>query len=143
MQSKKWEYKDFVYKTPSGRMRVNCGQHGYYDNLDLIPMKTAFSQRSIKGSFTFDQAKALFWRELKDEINFELRKWLDQDWEPGDVIGPDCVAIRTFKSFNKGPIGTAFLILLSVVMLGLPILWRNTVAEPFEFRLTMRRPAKW
>jgi hypothetical protein len=142
MQSKRWEYKDFVYKLPSGRIRANCGQHDYYNIIDLIPVDK-FPIETKKGIYTFEQAKALFWREFKDEINPELKKWLDQGWEPADAIGPNCIAIRTFKSFTKDPVRKFIFILLSIIMIGLPFIWRNTFAEPTEFRLMMRRPARW
>lgn len=138
--SKKWEYKDLVYPLPKGEIWANCGRQGYPDIVGELLSPPHVQEKRPDQGYTIDQAKEMFWREFMHEIKPEVQKWMDDGWEAGDEIGPSGIAVRTYKSFKPFPLARPFLIAISVVFLGLPLLWRSTIAEPFEFRLLMRRP---
>jgi len=135
-----WEYRDFVHPLPSGRMWVNCGRVDHPDILAVLFMTSA-ARESSKRIQAFEKAQALFWREFHQEIHAAMQTWLDRGWEPGDEAGPSGITLRTYKSFKTCPTMRPLLIVLSFLMIGLPLFWRDTVAEATEFRLLMRRPA--
>jgi hypothetical protein len=136
----KWEYQDFVYPLPPGRIWANCGRVDHPDILAEIFMRPG-SERP-KRSRSFDEAKELFWREYREEIYTAIQKWIDAGWEPGDEVNASGITLHTYKSFKTYPTLRPLLIVLSVFMIGLPLFWRDTVAEPTEYRLLMRRPNK-
>lgn len=114
-----WESKEFAYKFPLGGMWAHVGSGGY----------------------TEAGAKLEFWQNHQQKIRLELQKWLDDGWEPVGEIGSAGIRIRTFRSAKYSAFGWIWIALISVLLLGLPLLfiW-STYAEPVEFRLTMRRP---
>ncbi len=136
----RWEYRDFVHPLPSGRIWANCGRIDHPDIMAELFPNPAAESRSKRGR-TFDEAKALFWREYREEILEAMQPWRDAGWEPGDEVGPSGITLRTYKSFKTYPQLRPLLVVLSILLIGLPLFWRDTVAEPTEFRLLMRRPA--
>jgi hypothetical protein len=133
-----WEYRDFVYPIAPGGIWANCGRLDHPDILSEIFFSKTKGKKQ-HAPYTLDQAREIFWREYRQEIVAALQPWIDNGWEPGDEMSSAGIALRTYKSFKTYPTLRPLLIVLSIVTIGLPLFWRNTVAEPMEFRLSMRR----
>jgi hypothetical protein len=124
--SSEFERKDFVYRLSPESVWCKVGSGGV---------------RSV------EDARNIFWRKFRGDITLELKKELDNGWEPAEEIGPDGIALQVKGESFTGwsTVNWVLYPILGLVTLGLgfvviPVwLWKSLIARPTEFRIALRR----
>jgi hypothetical protein len=145
-QSQKWEYRDLVCELRSDSL-VPLGSKAIAD-LDDLRIITNFNphkpERPSGPKPPFSEvpvAKEVFWRQHRELIEREIRRWREDGWELADRVDSSGIGIRIHQRFPGSAKLQAFFWVLTVLLVGVPLFWRGHFAELTEFRLAMRRSA--
>jgi hypothetical protein len=113
-----------------------------YDYDTFIFAITCGTWYKISGTpaYTESSVRLQEWQSHQKDILPALQMRIDQGWEPIAEVGPASIKLKSYKK-QLNPTLAVLGVILAPFTIGMTLMWliKDTVAEPTEFSLPMRR----